>query len=565
MWSGVTGAVVLVAASGSVWLLPPGAAVGMSVVMTVAFALLLARGMFSTRSSLVQRTRWRSDDARETRVALTFDDGPHPRWTPAVLDLLRRHDARATFFVIGENVRRHPQILSRILAEGHEIGCHGDSHAWTTPLQRPSRFEGEIRRCLESVRSAAGVTPRLFRPPIGIRTVTHRTVTLRNDLVVVGMARRGGDTRRGIDPHAFARRFSARARPGEVLALHDGEEPRHASPRDATVAALPGVLEALAARGLRSVTVSDLLAERPYRETPQLGWTGRSRGGRAGLSVLALLVRRLGPRACRSLAPLVAAWFVVRRGPAARASVALRRHLHGRAGPLRETVWTYRHFLAFGRTMLDRVALLQGSAPPPQTEIVGAGILHEAARSPGGCILVSAHVGDWIAASRVEGFGTHRLTVVAAQGMGLGPHQVRRDGGAGLFDVIDARADPVVVATAIAAALRGGGVVATLGDRRISPQVVRLPFLGGQADFPAGPWTVAMFTGAPVVVFFMTRTPGGGHRLEFSGPIRVPRVPREQRDEAVRAAAALFVASLEPVVRANPFEWSNFYDFWVDR
>ena len=565
MWFGVVGAAVVVAASGSVWLLPLRDAVQVSVLMTAVLALLLARGMFSTRSSLVQKTHWRSDDARETRVALTFDDGPHPRWTPAVLDLLRRHGVHATFFVIGENVRRHPQIVARILAEGHEIGCHGDSHSWTTPLQRPSRFEGEVRRCLGSVRAAAGVTPRLFRPPIGIRAVTHRAVTVRNDLVVVGMARRGGDTRRGIDPQAFARRFCARARRGEVLVLHDGEEPRHASPRDATLAALPGVLQGLAARGLRSVTVSSLLAERPYRESPQPGWTGRSRGGRLGLSIFSLAVRLLGPRGCLAFAPLVAGWFVLRRGPAVRASVALRRRLHGRAGILSETLWAYRHFLAFGRTMIDRVALLEGTAPAPVAEVVGDGILREAAASPVGCILVSAHVGDWIAASRVRGVGAHRLTVVAAQGMGLGPHQVRRDGGAGLFGVIDVHADPAAVGADIAAALRDGGVVAMLGDRGISPHFVRLPFLGGEADFPVGPWTAAMSTGAPVVVFFMTRRPGGGHRLEFTGPIRVPRVAREARSEAVGAAAAQFVRALETAVRSHPFEWSNFYDFWAKR
>jgi len=278
MWIAAFATVALVTAGGSMWLLPGREALAVSAAAAAAFAGLLARGMFSVRSSLVAKTHWRSDDSRERRVALTFDDGPHPRWTPAILDVLRRHDVRATFFVIGENARRHPDLLRRIHSEGHEIGCHGDSHAWTTPFFAPTRMEGEIRRCLASVREATGVTPRFYRPPIGIRCPRHVGVPERNDLELVGMARRGYDTSRGLDPAALARRVVGAAGGGEILALHDGEEPLHPVSREATVAALPAVLDGLAAKGLRAVRVSSLLAKRPYRKSVTRGRTGRKIG-----------------------------------------------------------------------------------------------------------------------------------------------------------------------------------------------------------------------------------------------------------------------------------------------
>lgn len=552
-------------AAASSWLRPGSDAVLVSAAAALVFAALIARGMFSVRSSLLQKTHWRSDDAREKRVALTFDDGPHPVWTPAVLDVLRLHGVRATFFVIGENARRHPGVLRRIRDEGHEIGCHGDTHAWTTPFFSPRRLEREIVSCLAAVREATGVTPRLYRAPVGIRGPGHAGVPERNDLLVVGMARRARDTRRGLDPAAFAQRFALRARGGEILALHDGSEPLHPVSRAATVAALPAVLAGLAAKGLEPVRVSCLLAERPYRESLARGWTGRSRGGRLGMAIFATTARLFGRRGCLAVAPLVAAWFVAAHPKARRASVALRRRLHGPAGFARETAWAFRHFRVFGRTMIDRMAFLHGGTGLPEVAVSGHEQVVEATRSQSGCLLVSGHVGDWIAASRVADLGGRPISVVASQGMGVGPHQVRRDGGAHLFNVIDVDGHPVAVGAEIAAALRDGGIVAMLGDRKVSPEVVVLPFLGSNAAFPAGPWVVAMVTGAPVVVFFMVRLPDGRHRLELRGPIRVPKVARAHRAEAIRAGAAQFAGHLEDVVRQHPHHWSNFYDFWAVR
>jgi len=95
-------------------------------------------------------------------VAITFDDGPSP-YTAQVLDILARYQVKATFFVIGQNVERHPELASRIVAEGHEIGNHTYSHPLAGAIETPQRFEGELDRTATVIRAAAGVSPTLFR------------------------------------------------------------------------------------------------------------------------------------------------------------------------------------------------------------------------------------------------------------------------------------------------------------------------------------------------------------------------------------------------------------------
>src|SRR5581483_9468074 len=100
-------------------------------------------------------------------VALTFDDGPHPQATPAVLDLLAEADAQATFFLVGEQVERRPRLAARIVAEGHEVGLHCHRH---TSLLRmgPRRTVGDLRRAAAAVECATGRPIRLYRPPYGV-------------------------------------------------------------------------------------------------------------------------------------------------------------------------------------------------------------------------------------------------------------------------------------------------------------------------------------------------------------------------------------------------------------
>lgn len=101
-------------------------------------------------------------------VALTFDDGPDPEMTPRVLDLLRERGVRATFFLVGAKAERHPELVRRIAAEGHDTGIHTWEHAAGFPMRSSWAMTADILRCRESLRQIAGVETHLFRPPFGV-------------------------------------------------------------------------------------------------------------------------------------------------------------------------------------------------------------------------------------------------------------------------------------------------------------------------------------------------------------------------------------------------------------
>jgi peptidoglycan/xylan/chitin deacetylase (PgdA/CDA1 family) len=154
------------------------------------------------------------------RVALTFDDGPDPQATPALLDLLRREGVSATFFCIGKNVAAHPQLAARIAAEGHLLGNHLYSHFWWTSFLRRRGLVGEMMRTQQAIAAAAGVTPRYLRPPVGL-TNPHFAGALRETgLTMVGWDVRTFDSARSTQ--TVLRRISGKTRDGSIIVLHDG-------------------------------------------------------------------------------------------------------------------------------------------------------------------------------------------------------------------------------------------------------------------------------------------------------------------------------------------------------
>lgn len=558
------GAVALIGGVACALFAPMPAAPWLTAGILLGFVLLLVRGVASVRSGLIEPTAWRSGDANDRRVALSFDDGPHPVWTPRILDALRARGVRATFFVLGSNVRAHPALVERIAAEGHDLGCHGDSHSPWTAFFRPSRMAREIEDCRAAVRAVTGLTPRFYRPPYGIRSPAHAGLTAALGLVVVGMARRGHDKDRGATPESVVRRTLDALRGGEIVALHDGDEHGRAEAVCAAADALPGILDGLAARGLEPVAVSSLLGERPHVESPSRRWTGRTHGGRVGNWIFAQWIRWGGVGAASVLLAFVSAWFVLAKGDQRRASVALRRRIHGPAPWPVEAWWAYRHFFVYGRTLVWRQAATQRRAAAPQVEYEGFEQVRAVIESPGPVLLVSAHLGDWSGACRhLEAENRRPVSVVAYRGVGLGPHQVREAATSAQFHLIDVEAPAADVGIAIASALAAGGAVALHADRTMDDdQGIRVPFLGGEATFPAGVWKVAMVTGAPAVVYFAIPLAADRVLVRACGTIRVPRVSREGRDAAVRQAAAEFACCVEGAVRRYPLHWGNFYDFW---
>jgi peptidoglycan/xylan/chitin deacetylase (PgdA/CDA1 family) len=198
------------------------------------------------------RVAWSGPAAR--RVALTFDDGPHATFTPAILDLLAASGARATFFVVGRRVEQSGAagraILNRMITEGHEIGNHSWSHAIASRLSRAA-LHAEIERTQEIVRQATGFSPRLFRPPGGGMDFTAVRSLAATEMEIVVMW--------SIDPLDWTKpgreriwsRVGDAAAPGSIILLHDIHEE--------TVKALPLLIDLLQAKGYELVTVSELL------------------------------------------------------------------------------------------------------------------------------------------------------------------------------------------------------------------------------------------------------------------------------------------------------------------
>jgi peptidoglycan-N-acetylglucosamine deacetylase len=204
---------------------------------------------------------WRGSRAGQ-RVALTFDDGPDPAWTPRVLDLLDERRARASFFLVGERAARVPDTVRRMVGEGHEVASHGWSHRslW---LCGPRRTAEEIGRAHETLAGLAGYPPRHFRPPWGMVNAAMFSALRRCGERCVFWSIQP----EGLWPVAAemqVRRVLHRAHPGAIVDLHDAEGTPHAPER--LVQALPAMIDGLRAAGYELATVAEILENVPSKQ-----------------------------------------------------------------------------------------------------------------------------------------------------------------------------------------------------------------------------------------------------------------------------------------------------------
>jgi peptidoglycan-N-acetylglucosamine deacetylase len=187
-------------------------------------------------------------------VALTFDDGPHPQGTPAILDALARPGVCATFFVVGEQVEREPGLTREIVAAGHSLALHGHRHRNMLRLT-PRAFTADLERGSASIEATADVRPALYRPPYGIFSAAGLPIVRRRRLDILLWSRWGHDWRARITPHAIAAELSTGIAAGDVLLLHDADHYSAADSWKRTAAALPFVLDAIEGAGLQTVAV----------------------------------------------------------------------------------------------------------------------------------------------------------------------------------------------------------------------------------------------------------------------------------------------------------------------
>jgi peptidoglycan/xylan/chitin deacetylase (PgdA/CDA1 family) len=224
--------------------LVPGAAVGLG--------YLVCYGGFEGPVDWAMHTDVHGSRERR-RIALTFDDGPDPARTPALLDALAELGAPATFFLLGSQVEKHPELAARIAREGHEIGNHTYSHRYL-PLVRGTSVEGELAAADSAIRRATGIVPTLARPPYGGRSPWTVRAFARAGKRVVLWDVNSFDWK-GAPADDVARRVLDRARPGSIVLMHEAREGG-----EVTVDAVRMLVPALRERGFELTTASATLA-----------------------------------------------------------------------------------------------------------------------------------------------------------------------------------------------------------------------------------------------------------------------------------------------------------------
>lgn len=194
-------------------------------------------------------------DRRYRNVSLTFDDGPDPVFTPRILDVLSQHGVRATFFLIGTRVKAHPQVVRRIVREGHDLGNHSWDHAYL-PKLKPPALTHNLKQADAQIRQAAGQRITLFRPPYGSVTADVGTITREMGYRTVLWNVDSLDWKK-ISHDEVAQNVLPNVRNGSIVLFHSaggkGEDLTN------TVRALPLIIRTLRGQGYKFVTVTEML------------------------------------------------------------------------------------------------------------------------------------------------------------------------------------------------------------------------------------------------------------------------------------------------------------------
>ncbi len=230
--------------------IPALVAVGGVCGATAAFAW----GAVAPSAQLFGPTIRRTGDA--STIALTFDDGPNPAVTPALLDLLDRHRTKATFFLIGAWVSQAPVLAKEIAARGHSVGNHTETHP-ALALRSAQRITNELDRCDEAIESATGTKPRWMRPPFGFRSpLLDGIVRKRGGAGVVMWSAWARDWK--PQPAGPVIERLRRARGGDIVLLHDGDHRVINGDRGHTVATLEYWVPRWKDSGIRFVTLDEM-------------------------------------------------------------------------------------------------------------------------------------------------------------------------------------------------------------------------------------------------------------------------------------------------------------------
>jgi peptidoglycan-N-acetylglucosamine deacetylase len=228
-------------------------AVFLIVLTVVLFTIFFDQAVITRRDTIYHVP------SSEKVVALTFDDGPSPKWTPQILDVLKAGQAKATFFMLGEHVEKYPQVARRVAAEGHEIGNHTYDHH-VLIYYKTEELEKELKDAQEAIYKVTGVTTKYFRPPKAWLTESEKKDIKRLGYEIILWSLNSKDWVT-FDDRYIVKYILHYVHPGDILLFHDsgGVFKPEGGKRKETVSAVKRLIEKLRARGYRFVTISELL------------------------------------------------------------------------------------------------------------------------------------------------------------------------------------------------------------------------------------------------------------------------------------------------------------------
>lgn len=191
----------------------------------------------------------------KNQIALTFDDGPNSEFTPLVLDLLKEHKAKATFFCIGQHIEKHPELFKRIIAEGHSVGNHTYSHSKSFGFFSTNKVTDELNRTIALVKELTGKQLNLYRPAFGVTNPMIEKAVKDLKVISIGWSVRSLDTTKRNEA-AILDRITSKISKGDVVLLHDTSQK--------SINVLERLLLFLNEKNLKSVTVDELLQIEAY-------------------------------------------------------------------------------------------------------------------------------------------------------------------------------------------------------------------------------------------------------------------------------------------------------------
>ncbi|WP_310992930.1 polysaccharide deacetylase family protein [Aequorivita marina] len=225
------------------------------VVFVFIWVAITAIGSFQIRWNYHLEALNHNYKTSEKHVSITFDDGPNATFTPKILALLKQHQAKATFFIIGKNAEKHPNIVRQIIEDGHSIGNHSYSHAKNFGFFSANKVASELMHANSVLKKITGKELKMFRPPFGVTNPNIKKALQKTDHLAVGWSKRSLDTT-SLSEDKIVKRITKNLKSGDIILLHDSTAKN--------LAVVERLLLFLQSHKLQSVPVDRLLEIRAY-------------------------------------------------------------------------------------------------------------------------------------------------------------------------------------------------------------------------------------------------------------------------------------------------------------